>query len=717
MTTRGKRAATGRPVLAARVRIAREERIGVDGENAYLQPLAERLEFRNGANPFHGRILGRLVARRDRGAEAVEGREAVMDRIDDALRMRIDLASPAIQGDGSVDYDELEMPETRVLVMPMMAATLDVIETQHMAVFMARSPTVQVEGRTGEDVTGAKLLELMQSRDESMMRMDLQLATAITSSLRYGFGPMRDCWVRNLGWREMPPQRRFGDGSSSLVEQQLERALAPELYEPSIGWGLQSEYGAICGVNPRGYRQDPGVYLGETQQAEYVGHCDTVGAMYLREHAEDCGGPLFNVDAAIEYGGRAARGRTGKTHAPVDDVDAGPFEVEHLEVKLVPREWGLSGEQRPQRWVFEWVDDAVIVRAHPLPNLHQESQYSVWQGTWHPFDELGAPGLAEKIEPLQRFSSFHLNAHVAMTRRNLGGSLIYAPELINRTDIEYPSWAGHLRLTEDGTNALLSGRLRLGDLVHQLAIADVTGPHLKLVSFFMDLAMRLSGASDPMSGIQLDTARTASEIQAIMTQASARVTRSAQTMDSTGLREHARRLIANRQQFTSLAEWYRAGGDDLANELERRVKGDDPRLARSAIGSIHALVSRADIQGRYDYVPHTGLMPSDPIRSAQTFLQLIQILSQVPPDQLVRSDGRAPDVAELANETLRKLGVKNIDQFYKLHQAMQPPQGGPDVNVGVVDDEEYRRGVESGRFVTPGELSGLDARALIGGGG
>ena len=46
-----------------------------------------------------------------------------------------------------------------------------------------------------------------------------------------------------------------------------------------------------------------------------------------------------------------------------DAEDRGVFNVDTLQVKLIPCEWGLSAETKPEIWWFSMANDNVVIRA------------------------------------------------------------------------------------------------------------------------------------------------------------------------------------------------------------------------------------------------------------------------------------------------------------------------------------------------------------------
>jgi hypothetical protein len=213
---------------------------------------------------------------------------------------------------------------------------------------------------------------------------------------------------------------------------------------------------------------------------------------------------------------------------------------------------------------------------------------------------------------------------------------------------------------------------------------------MNAIQFLQQAGQMLAGTNNPMTGIELPTTRTATEIGTIVSKASDRMTMVAMLMDAIGFKPMVRRWIANRQQFTEEAQYHRIVGD-----------------LRHAFDAGSIWISRDNIQGNFDYVPTDGLIPSDPARQSMVWANLMATVGGNPALQQMTPDGRLLNMFELFNEAARRSGVKNIERFY---HSPRPT---------IMPDEEVDQMAASGQLMPypdPGLLSSQQQGMLPPGG-
>jgi len=664
----------------------------------------------------HDELLGRLIARRNLGRKAIQDRSDDWDDIDDLLKMRINLTRGARNGDGSRSSTVKEANEKRSVVVPLMFATLQVRMAQIWGMWTGRDPAAQIEGSEPSDVNTAKLMEAAIAYDFRQMNYPMVAYQAIWDAERYGIAGILDTWEVDTGWITRSPKRKTGDLPPIL--EKISRLIQPQDWEQQRDWGPRREYNLYRPINPRCLYVDPRHSFANQQDGEFVGMSSDVGYMYVVERSQDNDGPFFNVDAVKEHAGagqRSASARREHLGEKADHLDHGTYGLDHLQIKLIPREWGLGDGDRPERWWFSWIDDTVIVRCHRSSYAHDK--YTIGIGESIPDAHgLDNPGWGEQLYPASLFMNWLANSHIAGIKRWLRNAAVYAPSLINEADLFSPLPNGGIRLTPKGETSLLNGSMPGGIMgaFAQLPVTDMTSPHMQMMSVLADFTQRMSAANDPMQGQTTQDKRTLGEVQQIVSSASQRIGTTAKLLDYQLIAPIMMRTISNRRQFTTAPQWYRVGGD-LARELEARVASEPDKFQMNG-GILQALVNPEDLSGNYDYISRMADGGQDASRSPQVWSAILEMVGQAPQLITAGSDGRQLDVREIFNELFRSAGIKNIDSFWKTPpQPMMPPgmdpmalamAGGPGgADVQVVPDEQYQAGVQAGNYVDPQQVA------------
>jgi len=637
------------------------------------EPIETRLEP---SGSLHQEVLAKLLARRDSAESHISSRKDQWRSTNNKMRMYIDLTRKAKRADGSTDNDTKEMPFDRAIVVPASYSILRVLLTQLMSIFGSREPMIQLRGRGPEDVEPSRILESMVAYDLEEMGAFRSVYAMCQDSLKFGCGIMYDSWTSEYG--------------NKVITTEVPSPImgGPPLTFHDTVYGVVKEHNLWTPVNPFEYYPDPRIPIASPQEGEFVGHRFHRGRMYLIERAQNNGGPYFNVDKLQKISSSKSRdtddgtdlGVGGFSENDIDETDQGTHQLDHMQVKIIPKEWKLSEKESPEIWWFTWADDAVIIRAHPCPYDHQQFTYSVAESD-PDFHSAFNPGMIESLDGLQRYMDWMYNSHLQNLMRHLNDAMIYAPALIEEYDVQNPGPARHMRLTQLGEELIMSGGYSVDQFVHQMQVGDVTAPHLSAVANLFQLAQRMSAANDPQMGMPTPDKRTLGEIQVINASASQRITILARMIDAMAINPLAKRLIANRLQYTSLDQMYRIAGEDAAISNNQHVFGN-----------------RELIQGNYDYVPNDGILPPDPVRQASTWMQIAEsVMRFVPLMQqmgIQPNDGMVPDVNAILKEGFRTMGARNIDRFYT--ELPPPPQ--------VMDDQQVEQGVQDGNMVPVDEM-------------
>lgn len=644
--------------------------------------LSERLKW---GSKLHTKLLPRLIARRDLAEKNVSQRYDEWDRVDEKRRLFLDFSRPARLGDKTSDRSKKENPYKRGIVIPASFAAAEVRKTQACSLIWFRDPFIQYGGTDPDDIAAAENMETMVEYDMQQTNYRLKTYGLFQDADAYGRGIIYDTWQTQQGWKR--------PSLPADIRKQM-RARGMELPRE---WATIKEGNDWDNIDPYSFFPDPRVPIARVQQGEFCGHRAYRSYLWLLERQMDEDGEsgiYFNLDRIKDWKSQpGAKGLGGRARWKVedfaltgsaDDRDNGIHAIDHMQLRLIPKEWELGPETMPMLYWFSWANDDAIIRAHENPYEHGEFTYAV--GEVHPdMHAVANPGSIELMDGLQRVIDWSFNSRVENIRRVINNQGIYLPSLIEEEDLLNPGAGMHIRLSEEGERLVKAGLLSPNQIFQQLNIADVTAPHGELQGIAFEMLQRLSAAGDNAMGQPLKSQRTLGEVQSVNSGSSQRLAITMQLIDAMAITPLATRASANRQQFTTLERYYRLVGD--------RARQDGPD--RIPLG-------RDDIEGNFDYQGQSGVMPSDPVRDAQTWALIWQTISSAPVLTQPGPDGKFIDPRKVFNELARRSGVRNIDQFYTVMPQMPMAAAAaglpPGVIPQVVPDEAIDRGLESGNM-------------------
>lgn len=656
------------------------------------QPIEVRLKA---GTSLHSKVVQKLRARLDLSYRNVSQRYDDWDRVDEHRRMFIDLSRVVRRGDKQTDRTKgREMPFDRSIVIPMSYAIESVVKTQLFSIFAGRDPFLELLGRGLEDIGPAKKMELLCQYDYQQSRGATSVYSMVQDAVAYGVGIIYDHWEDVSGWKTVPPP------PPTMMQRFMPQLFPPP--GPSKQWGTVKEFNKWTPVDPFNFWPDPRVSLANLQEGEFIGHRVYRGFMHILERAQNAGGPYFNLDNLKSGNATGSQGeqsrQIGRTRFALDqfalkengdDKDKGYYTLDHLQVKLIPKDWEFGDSDKPEIWWFTLADERTVIRAHKSAYDHGEFSYSVAETNPDPHT-IANPGVIENLDGLQRTANWLLNSHIENVRKTMNNEIVYDPDLIEEGDIMNPGPGRWIRLTQLGHELILNGR-NIGEFYQQFNIADITGAQLKLIETLYDLGNRMSSATDQMQSTQSSDGTTLGEVKMLNAGANQRLGVMAGMMDAMAIAPLANRAVANRQQFTSIEQFVRIIGE--------QAQAESQGMERMPIGA-------DDIQGNFDYVPHSPVSPQDPMRQASMWQNLLATLGAWPQLTAPGPDGKYLDVREIFNEAAKAMGARNIEQFYKQMQ-MQPQMGMGQPGMGmppaqVVPDEQIQQAVQSGNMVPAG---------------
>jgi hypothetical protein len=629
---------------------------------------------------LHQKLLTKLKARRNMSRRHMSERYEEWDRVREHMRLYIDLKRLARKSDRTSIPGTVESPFQRAVTIPMSYAHLHVMLTQAMSIYAARTPMIQVAGTRGEDMFRAQLLEAVLEYDANQMKLYSVLFSAFQEAFLFGNGYLYDSWeIEHSDMYRFEPLEVPG-----TPPDVLSAVLGPLAYTPIRTFGVKREYSRWLPVSCYDMRIDPRLPQWRCQEGEFMGHRWIANPNKLILKSGDRG-PYFNTDKLPKHSHTLNDDEYGLQRG-VDPInpqyiegsidyaseERGFLRMETMVWELIPREHGLGTEDYPQKWVFTWAEDQVIIRAHPLINKHQNFPYSVLEAD-PDFHSTYAPGIIESIEPLQRFVNWLFNSHVENVVQMLNNQYVYSPQFIESMDLEFGGPGEHIRMTQEAVDAMLSGEISdVRSFFFQVPVQDVTGSsYMNAVQYIYQMSQVMTGVNDPLSGIQLPTERSATEVSTIAAKATDRLAVMVRLMDENGIKPTVERTMSNRQQFTTMERYFRIVG----------------RLAEY-VGEDSLFITLDDIQGEYDYRAISGILPEDPARSATALTNLLSTAGQLPQLMEPGPDGRALDFRKIFNKIAEKNGLQDIDDYY--------------MDVQVAPPEQVEAGVEQGDLVPMG---------------
>lgn len=592
--------------------------------------LGYKIPYNKGTSSKHNQIL---VAVMDRVKLSETNISTHFDRWREAEKYYMlykkvndkDLKAVSKFAEGETDFTSV--------VMPYSYAMLLTAHTYMVNVFLNKDPIFQVQGINGDGVEKEMAMEAMLQYQVKVGDMEVPLFIWLLDTLRYGVGIVGNYWCD-----EVIPQ-------SFLVEEDevIDDVLTGKK-KTVMKYRLKDGYkgNKMFNILPYDFLPDPRVPYSKLQDGEFVGRKFKLSwnEMIRREKS----GLYFNVEECRSLLGSTAQ--DNERHHSIDQdqtlgietttnpkgLKTGDVNAIEITIEIVPKEWGLSEGEYPEKWVFTVVEKKIIVGCQPLGYLHNQFPIHVNEAEADGYKQ-ESRGLLEVGKPMNDIMTWLFDTHMYNKRQVMNNQFVVDPQRVVMKDLQTKNPGKLIRLkpTAYGQD--------VRSVISQLPVSDVTTQNYQDVSIVEKQLQRTVGINDDISGQSSPSSRrSATEFRGTTSQSANRLANMAYYFSITGFRSLCQCLVGSTQQM-------------YTTEMKVKVAGDNIKGAESIT------VNPDDIAGKFDLMAIDGSMPIDRMAQAQFWQQVLMATGQDPELQMQYRR------ADIFSYMARLAGLKGIDKF------------------------------------------------------
>jgi len=530
-------------------------------------------------------------------------------------------------------------PQATAMVIPYSFATHQTFVTYLTQVFCGRKPLFQISSYKKENIEAAQRLETLTQYNVDKTRMIKWIYQHTSDALAYGLGVMRSRWVRDVALRTF----REALPSGTMVGMASQGAIMPKR-KPTVVYAGN----LVEAQDPFMFFPDPRVPMTEVNKRGEFVFWRCYEGKHILKRMEGMG-ILKWVEAAnsklpssrwITGGEESARSlmASGQANPGQQGNDEGRgvssyYQVDEGTVTLIPAELGLGAEQYPVKFIFTILNRSQIVRAEPLEADHDMHPVSVTEPLTLGYG-FGHCGMTDYMGPIQDIMSWLVNSHIFNVRSALNNMFLIDPLRVEMQDAKNPEPGKLIRLKRAawGTD--------VREAMMQLAVADVTGGHLKDSEAFVRMAQYLSGATDNVMGLQEAGGRkTATEVRTSAEAGASRLASMAKLISAQSLVDIAEQMVINQQQY-------------MDTEFVQQVLGEDAMLLTQGQKLLPDMVA-----GDFQFPVSDGTLPIDRAALLDVWKQIFLGIAQSP--QLSATF----DIIKVFEYTAELGGARNIEDF------------------------------------------------------
>ena len=554
------------------------------------------------------------------------------------------------------------------IVFPYTYSMLEALLT-YLSMAFFQDPIFQYEGVEDDDTTGAMLMELVIRLHCIKNKVPLAIHTALRDSLSYGIGIAIPEWRRLYGRKAI---------KASVI---LQSPLGEETQNHTqFIESLLFEGNALSNIDPYMWLPDPSVSSDNIQKGEFIGWVDRDSYVNLLSEEGQPDSNKFNVKylkgkknkrstLALDQSDRQTRhGGTSELTKSANDV-VSPVDVIRMYVNLIPKDWGLSGREYPEKWYFELAADDVIIACERADHNHGMYPMAVASPEYDGYS-ITPIGRMEVLYGLQHTLDFLFNSHISNVRKAINDMLIVDPYLVNIEDLKDPQPGKLIRLRRPAW-----GR-GVDKVVQQLQVNDITRLNISDSAYITQWMDRISGADQSMQGALRMTGPerlTSSEFQGTRGSAISRLQRIAMIIGIQFMQDIGTMFAVHSQQY-------------MTQETYVKIVGHNSEMLSSIFGSnSHVRVNPMDMAVNYDLIVRDGSIPGGNFSSS--WIELFKIIGTSP--ELTQQF----DVTRIFMYIAQQLGAKNVEDFRRNLNQIQGQ---------TMPDEQVRQQLQAGNLVPTG---------------
>jgi hypothetical protein len=644
-------------------------------------------EYLNGLDLHPNSELTRKLV--DEVMERVHDSNRMMDRMrPEWQKMDWTLTSYMPADDAEKLEQNKDVRKPIAVVLPMTFASLETFMTYMTEAFFALPPTHRYGGPGSKDrLVNAAKIERLMAVQSVQFKERLALSTMIRDALAYGQGTVAP------QWRKRRANATISQEVTELMAAVLQETIPDIQAEDVLRFTEEQvvyEGQELRNMDPYYVINDPHTPLSKFQESEYSGYMWQGGAMDLLRREADLEEGFFNARYArmlAEQGNGLSgefwvKDKTGRMDKygmtrPEDTSRRTSTLLQHMTLcwDIIPKEFGLSDKETPEKWLVTVTGDRIITQLGPLSNDHKMFPLAKCFPNDSGYDIAPVSHLATSLG-LQRVGDFYLNSDIDNVRKSLNNMFIFDPTKLETEDILNPGPGKLIRLKQAAY-----GEMKIDQYFKQLDVRDTTARHASNAMLMIDLLRQTNGTVDITMGdlSNMPERPTRLGIQAAQQGGLSRLKYIASNISWQAMFDIAFQGAFNTVQYMSQDRQISILG---RYEEYLRAEYNVPSDQNSAT------VSPDELTTDFDVEPRDGTLPGlDDIEAMQ---QVVGLGMQIP--EVALSVAASLDFQRMYLQLARKTGFEDVHEFIK---TQQPQQGA----LGVMPDQQVQNEVQQGNLV------------------
>lgn len=530
--------------------------------------------------------------------------------------------------------------EPQKMIVPQMKEQIDTFVSFGEEVLHQKDVFYELEGNALEDVGPARIGEACLEQNLIYSNFyGIVLNQFLTDAARYSIGILKSSWVREVVYNEQDvPMTQTDLGAPELQTTIMTKAMVPST--KFVG-------NKVVNSSPYRFFPDPRLPIYRFQEGEFC--ADEEYYSYHEMKSWEAAGLIAGVSEVGELSSAMIEDRELPIDYDPDDVKMAdqnrPILITEVQMKVIPAEFELEDgttlgpETYPVKYLLWVANDERVVRFEKLDYPHSNFTWRV--GVLEPDKEnfLGL-SLAEVLRPLQETTDWLMNSRITSVRKHVNGKAVINPDALEISDLR--ERRSFIRIKKE-----YRGRPIDSTMMQPMKLEDNTQTNIADIQTLRQFGQGATGISDNLMGEFSSGRRSAREAGNVHANAANRIKRPIRALWHTALLPLGQDMLSN----------LRYGLDE--KQMVRVVGLPDDFTKLPVWAAQFRNVTKADLQGNYDFKITEGDLPSERRQMGQMLLTWLEKGMANP--VLFQFLGVNP--GELFLEALNLTGLKNVNRF------------------------------------------------------
>lgn len=562
---------------------------------------------------------------------------------------RNDMVYRGLKKQDEQDRNAEKRKEPVKFVMPISKAQISTFVSFMLEVYNQKDYFYELGGTGAEDEKPAKVGQMLLEQNLEFNNFRHQkLKQFATDIAKYGVGVIKHCWTK---------QEKTVVRMVNLTPPVPKGMVAPPpVMQPQATVVTEYMGNLLQCVTPFHFFPDARLPLTRFQEGEFCASEDEYSRTKMKQFQKngEAAGVSFIPDMKKEMTeNRRAFGFMNDTEDQIRNMGGKSQTIILTEVQIIinPKETIINGvpldatRDEDVRYLVWYANDARIVRLEPYDYPYSGFGYACAQFEEDQINFIN-DGMADILGPMQDVIDWLINSRITSVRKVMSNFLVVDPKGIEIADIKGRKPVLRLKPAVQG--------MGVDKWIKQLPLQDVTTGHLQDVALLDGYAKAATGITENLLGQFASGRRSAREAMNVNSNAVARVMTIVEAVWASALLPLGRQMLDN----------LRAGMDEPTIVRVIGITG----FQENADGvQAFMQVTPDQLVGSYDFLLFDGSLPSQRALTAQSLMELLQMISSNPPLAAILGY----DPALLVAEIMELKGVRNANRFKLTPEAAQ----------------------------------------------